>query len=112
MSSLSDSLQRGFAKYYNTITKVGYIDRQAVNNLIIASWINDVLEGKYGVLVDDEQYSILNSLYQCIEGMCLVPYQNYCTDVTVNKTDPSQYIRITEDDLYRLLEQSNDLRVL
>lgn len=110
MSTISDALQKGFVKYYNTLTNLGYIDMKHVNRLIVASWINDVLEGRYGLLVNDEQYMLLSQLYMCIEGDCLVPYQNYCHDFVVNKLpnlDANTFVRLTEDSETRILEDNN-----
>ena len=110
MSSISVALEKGFVKYYNTLTKLGNVDIHSVNNLIVASWINDVLEGRYGFLVDDEQYMLLNQLYMCIEGSCLVPYQNYCNDFVVNKLpnlDANTFVRLTENSTTRILEDNN-----
>lgn len=123
MSSISNALQKGYEKYYNTLVKVGYINKQAVNNIIVAQWIYDVLEGKYDCLVDDEQYDLLSRLYMCVEGSCLVPYQNYCREFTVNKLSNNKYIRATETntidieddnagDRNRILEISDDLRMI
>lgn len=114
MSSISNALQKGYEKYYNTLIKMGYINKQAVNKLIVAQWIYDVLEGKYDCLVSDEQYNLLSRLYMCIEGSCLVPYQNYCTDITVNKLPISRYIRVIEQtpDAERILEVDNNIRTI
>ena len=116
MSSISNALQKGYEKYYNTLIKMGYINKQAVNKLIVAQWIYDVLEGKYDCLVSDEQYNLLSRLYMCVEGSCLVPYQNYCREFTVNKLPDNRYIRMTEipvdNSTERILEASDDLRMV
>lgn len=116
MSQISKALENGFEKYYNTLVQLGSVDIKTVSSLIIASWINDVLEGKYDCLVDDEQYNLLSELYTCIEGSCLVPYQKYCKDITVNKLPDSRYVRMTEvlvnNSTERILEASNDLRMI
>ena len=123
MSQISKALENGFEKYYNTLVQLGSVDIKAVSSLIIASWINDVLEGKYDCLVDDEQYTLLSELYTCIEGSCLVPYQKYCRDITVNKLPDNRYVRMTEINTLdfegngagnreRMLEASDDLRMI
>lgn len=123
MSSISNALQKGYEKYYNTLVQVGYINKQAVNNIIVAQWIYDVLEGKYDCLVNDEQYSLLSKLYMCVEGSCLMPYQNYCRDITINKSPNNRYFRITEtgtvdtennnaENRNRLLEVSDNPRMV
>ena len=109
-----NTLLNGFTKYYNTLTKIGYINDSSVNNLIIASWIYDVLNGKYGFLVNEEQYKLIGEVLSCIEGTCLVPWIDYCKDVTVNKypdLDRYGYVRITENTETRHLE-NDDIRTL
>ena len=100
MSSLSDSLLLGYERYYNSLVGNGFISMAHVNRLVIARWIDKVISGEYGIIPTDEQYSILNELYQCVAGDCLVPYQKYCSEVTVNKLNPSQYIRVTENNTF------------
>ena len=99
MSKLSQSLLMGFEKYYNTITHVGQIHNNVVNKFLIATFINDILEGRYDFLVTEEQYEMLNELYMCLEGSCLVPYQKYCSDITVNKHPVVSYIRMLEENV-------------
>jgi hypothetical protein len=76
MSQISQALEKGFLKYYNTVIKTGTVSKKSIDNLIVASWINDVLEGKYDCSITEEQYSLLNILYTCVEGSCLTPYNN------------------------------------
>ena len=82
MSQISQALEKGFLKYYNTVIKTGTVSKKSIDNLIVASWINDVLEGKYDCTVSEEQYTLLNNLYVCIEGSCLVPYRSYQAQCT------------------------------
>lgn len=110
--SLSDSLMKGFIKYYNTLSKTGYVDKTHVNKLIIGSWINKVLDAEYGIVLNENQYNLLSKLWLCVVGDCLVPYTKYCNDVTVNKLPVSNYIRFTEiSPTHRMLEVNN-LRTL
>lgn len=115
MSTLTNSLTKGYERYYNSLVDNGFVGVNHVNRLVIAGWINKVLNLEYGVIPSDEQYAILDKLYQCVEGDCLVPYRKYCNDITVNKTNPGNYIRITEDNtfdsnMHRILEEENILR--
>jgi hypothetical protein len=52
----------------------------------------------------------------CVEGSCLVPYQNYCREFTVNKLPDNRYIRMTEipvdNSTERILEASDELRMV
>lgn len=111
MRNMVDALANGFEKYYNTVTKLGYADINAVNKLIVATWINDVLMGRYDKIVNEQEYKILENLYMCMEGSCFVPYSNYCRTAAVNVSFDRDYIRTTENDLERLL-QSGNLRTL
>lgn len=111
MNNITNALADGFEKYYNTVSKLGYVDINAIDKLIVATWINDVLMGRYDIIVTEQQYKILENLYMCMEGSCFVPYSHYCRTATVNKRFDRDYIRTTENDLERLL-QSGNLRTL
>ena len=104
--SLNVSLMKGFVRYYNTLSKVGYVDRSSINSLIISNWVNKVLDGEYDMVVTDEQYKLLSNLYLCVAGNCLVPYQQYCGKVVVNKYVPGRNLRITEISENRFLEDN------
>ena len=110
--SLNDSLMKGFVKYYNTLSKVGYINKTSVNKLIIGSWINKVFNGEYSIIINNEQYNLLSNLYLCIAGDCLVPYSKYCTDVVINKLPTYTYFRITEINSHNRITEDDDLRIL
>ena len=110
--SLNDSLMEGFVKYYNTLSKIGYINRTSVNKLIIGSWINKVLNSEYGIVVTNEQYNLLSKLYLCVTDSCLVPYSKYCTDVTINKLPTYTYFRVTEINSHNRITEDDDLRIL
>lgn len=96
MNAMGNALLKGFDKYYNTLVQVGYVNNKTVSQFIVASWIYDVLEGKYDCWPDEDQYKLLSNLYMCLEGSCLVPYQRYCKTVTINKLPDNHYVRITE----------------
>lgn len=112
---MGNALLKGFDKYYNTVTKVGYVTDKTVSQFIVASWIYDVLKGDYG-FVEEDQYNLLNDVYVCLEGSCLVPYQKYCKgNIVVNKLPVHHYVRITEipvDDEYVREHENNYLKSL
>lgn len=118
MNDILQSLERGFEKYYNTLSKLGYVSIDNVYKLVIVTWINDVLAGRYDMMVSEEQYRILENIYSCFEGSCLIPYGSYCDTVTVNRGLNRDYIRTTEIDTTdygsteRILELDDNLRTL
>lgn len=90
MSPLREALLKGYDKYYRTLTQVGFINTDQVNRLIITTWINDVLEGKYGFIVNDEQYNLLDRLYNCVNHSCLLPYNvGPCDQVILSDSIPA-----------------------
>ena len=118
MNDIIQSLEQGFEKYYDNLSKLGYININSVYKLVIVNWINDVLAGKYDMMVSEEQYRILENIYSCFEGDCFIPYGSYCNTVTVNRALNRDYIRATEFDTSnigsteRILESDNNLRTL
>jgi hypothetical protein len=92
----------------------GFVGMNHVNRLVIAGWINKVLNLKYGVIPSNEQYAILDRLYQCVEGDCLVHYRKYCNDITVNKMEIPHYVRVMErESSIKILEETeNNIRTI
>ena len=123
MNAMGNALLKGFDRYYNTLIHTGYVNNKTVSQFIVASWIYDVLEGKYDCWPDEDQYKLLSNLYMCLEGSCLVPYQKYCKTVTINKLPDNHYVRMAETNTIdvegnnagnknRMLETSDDLRMI
>ena len=114
MSLIMDKevLLQGFDKYYNTVTKTGYVPSNIINDFIIATWIVDVITFKEGIILSDEEYDILNKLYTCIEGSCLVPYSDYCKNVYLNILPTHTYVRVTEQDSDTRITETNEIRTI
>ena len=107
---MDDALMKGFERYCDNLSRYGKISKSSMNKLIIASWIYDVLMYKYQCLISEDDYNILSDLYQTVEGDCLVPYQKYCKEVSVNMLPPGFNIRSTE--ISRYYDYDRDPRIL
>lgn len=99
-----------FKRYYDRLTSEGFVSREDVCRLIVAKWIYDFTNFKYGIEISKEDYEKVNNVMYCISGSCLVPYETFCKYNNVN-VQRDMMPRLTEDALgqdFRRTETDNN----
>lgn len=88
--------------YYNLLEKTGYKKYTDVFNLLVLSYIQDILNCKNSYL-DEEDYKVLiNALYYLSESTCEIPN---VTNACVNNCDCNNSTTLlVESDVASLLE--------
>ena len=105
MENLDSLLLTSLNDYFNVLSKLGYINYCIVGDLIVSLFLNDVLNGLFGMVSEEDYKDIENCLY-CIYGRnCLIPYNQYSI-LPVNSGNVVDYLRITESDIVRNTENN------
>ena len=107
---LTNEVYNSVNKYFSVLSHMGYKPDKEVDNLLIFTFIEEMLYGPLSQYITDKDYkSITNAVY-CLYGSCMIPYPEYkrSFDSAVNRT-LDEY-RITETGLLRSTESSK-LRV-
>lgn len=108
---ITDITTNSLTKYYDTLSILGYSKQSNVEKLLVLSFIEEMLAGDMGILVNESDYRIINKAIQCLYGDCLIPYQQYHGSnmfgvfhngnaITPRITESSN-IRFTEDNAMR-----------
>lgn len=108
---ITDITTNSLTKYYDTLSILGYSKQSNVEKLLVLSFIEEMLAGDMGILVNESDYKIINKAIQCLYGDCLIPYQQYQgsnmfgifnngNPINPRITENSN-IRFTEDDAMR-----------
>lgn len=102
---LKEDLLRAIQTYYRTLEVFGYFSYREVAKLIVMLFFEEVLEGKFGLL-EEEDYKLIIKAMNCIYGSnCLLPYPEY-TRRYKKAIEDHMNTRITEDNITRVTEDS------
>lgn len=111
MEDLTKETSKSLDVYFNTLSRLGYIDYTQVDKLLVTIFINDIIDGAFGDLISELDYKTLNNCLYCMYGTsCLLPYPTYINDTMLPKNYTTGEFRITEDLNVRSSEQ-NDIRI-
>lgn len=96
-------------KYYTYLDNLGYVENEEMNNILILSFINDILN-IFPQYITDEDYDIILKAVQCLSAKsCFIPSPHFLTQESLFK-DSNYYkqktFRVTEDSLFRLTEDN------
>lgn len=88
--------------YYNSLFAFGYSNYVNVNNLLILTFLEELLDYDTQQYISEEDYNdIIRALYNLTGNACNVDYPSYAAYI-----NQSTNIRIDESGNFRLSEQS------
>lgn len=106
---LTNEVYDAINRYFSVLSHIGYQPYNQVDNLLIMSFIEEILNGPLSQFITEEDYiSITNSLY-CLYGTCMMPFPEYKKAIAAIVPKSLGEYRITETDILRSLE-SRELR--
>lgn len=93
-------------KYFTTLSHTGYISYKRVEELLVYTFIEELLN-TMSEYIDDKDYTIIMNSLECLYGTsCTIPYPVYIQTVSnIEKSEPDS-IRITETDIIRFKDSS------
>ena len=99
--------------YYNNLKYLGYVDQYETNNIIILSFINDLIN-TFSQSITNSDYDNIIKAIQCLsDKSCFISAPHFLTQESLFK-DSNYYkqksFRLSEDSLFRLTED-NDQRI-
>ena len=108
VENIKDIIKKACDKYFNTLKIVGSISTNDMYKLVIASFIQEAIDGNYGRLLTENELKImLTKLNYLTSSSCVLPYLQYCRDTHVNVEPTYTYVRVTQNNQGRVTE--NDL---
>ena len=72
-------------RYFNILSKLGYMSYFEVNKLLVLIFIYDLLESDCGVFITEDEYKVIDEALYCLYGSnCLIPYPKYIVNTLVS----------------------------
>ena len=95
--------------YYNNLKHLGYVDYQETFNIIILSFINDLIN-TFPQYITNSDYDTILKAAQCLsDKSCLISSPHFLTQESLFKESnyyKQRMFRISEDSLFRLTEDN------
>lgn len=97
-------------KYYNYLENLGYADNDDMNNILILSFISDIIN-TFPQYITDSDYDIILKAVQCLsDKSCFISSPHFLTQESLFK-DSNYYkqktFRLSEDSLFRFTEDDS-----
>ena len=74
-------LNEALDRYFNALSKIGYINYKEVDKLLILIFVYDMFYSRYRYFLTEDDYRVVNNALYCLYGSsCIVPFN----DVTCN----------------------------
>ena len=72
---MDDILNESLTRYFNTLSKLGYLSYSEVDKLLVLIFIYDLLKSDWKFFITEEEHKIIDNALYCLYGStCLIPY--------------------------------------
>ena len=94
-------------KYFDILSKAGYVKSKEVNKVIILTFLSRLLNDFPEYITEEDYNDIIKSVYCLSDCLIRLPKYNVFKDSLIhNKYNDGLMLRITEDDLNRFMENN------
>ena len=94
-------------KYFNILSKAGYIKNKEVNKVIILTFLSRLLNDCSEYITEEDYNDIIKSVYCLSDCLIRLPKYNVFKDSLIHhKYNDGLILRITEDNLNRFMENN------
>ena len=94
-------------KYFDILSKAGYVKNKEVNKVIILTFLSRLLNDFSEYITEEDYNDIIKSVYCLSDCLIRLPKYNVFKDSLIhNKYNDGLMLRITEDNLNRFMENN------
>ena len=94
-------------KYFDILSKTGYVKSKEVNKVIILTFLSRLLNDFYEYITEEDYNDIIKSIYCLSDCLIRLPKYNVFKDSIIHhKYNDGLMLRITEDNLNRFMENN------
>ena len=94
-------------KYFDILSKAGYVKSKEVNKVIILTFLSRLINDFSEYITDDDYNDIIKSVYCLSDCLIRLPKYNIFKDSIIHhKYNDGLILRITEDNLNRFMENN------
>lgn len=111
---MDNVLYTAISRYFNILSKFGYINYNEVYNILYLMLIRDFIYNDfYGYITEDDYRYIEKSLYCLFGKSCLIPYPKYLTMNNLNLGSISELaymINKNKEDISSVMNDVNEIK--
>ena len=94
-------------KYFDILSKAGYVKNKEVNKVIILTFLSRLLNDFSKYITEEDYNNIIKSIYCLSDCLIRLPKYNVFKDSLIHhKYNDGLILRITEDELNRFMENN------
>lgn len=94
-------------KYFDILSKTGYVKNKEVNKVIILTFLSRLLNNFSEYITEEDYNDIIKSVYCLSDCLIRLPKYNVFKDSIIHhKYNDGLLLRITEDNLNRFMENN------
>ena len=94
-------------KYFDILSKAGYVKSKEVNKVIILTFLSRLLNDFYEYITEEDYNDIIKSIYCLSDCLIRLPKYNVFKDSLIHhKYNDGLILRLTEDNLNRFMENN------
>ena len=94
-------------KYFDILSKAGYVKNKEVNKVIILTFLSRLLNDFFEYITEEDYNDIIKSVYCLSDCLIRLPKYNIFKDSLIHhKYNNGLMLRITEDNLNRFMENN------
>ena len=94
-------------KYFDILSKAGYVKSKEVNKVIILTFLSRLLNDFYEYITEEDYNDIIKSVYCLSDCLIRLPKYNVFKDSLIHhKYNDGLILRLTEDNLNRFMEDN------
>lgn len=83
-----NNLFSAISSYFTSLSHFGYKKKSDVNNLLIYSFIEEMLTGRMREFITEDDYRYIEKALHCLYGStCFIPYPEYVGNSEITFTD-------------------------
>ena len=99
-------------KYFDILSKTGYVKSKEVNKVIILTFLSRLLNDFYEYITEEDYNDIIKSVYCLSDCLIRLPrYKIFKDSLIHHKYNDGLMLRITEDELNRFMENNKFKRL-
>lgn len=102
---ITNEVYNAISRYYTILSKTGYKEYNEVDDLLIYTFIEELLT-EYAEFITESDLQSITKLLYCLYGSCMILFPDYEDYVGVINTIQSQF-RITENNCMRITEDNS-----
>lgn len=107
---MDNVLYTAISRYFNMLSKFGYINYNEVYNILYLMLIRDFIYNDfYGYITEDDYRYIEKSLYCLFGKSCLIPYPKYLTMNNLNLGSISELAYMIEKNKQDISQVKDDI---